>query len=186
MLRIRVDAMKAAQLENGKNGITGSCYTHKLHHAFLAVLKNLDHPAIVIGSDRIGDLCMEMTRYISGVAEGDFEYVSNAEIGRLAAEMANAWVHSKMQHGMAAIERFKCDKKLASGADKVKALLEDGGVARLYLDGVPTAGVEAGDSHKLTVMDKLITSALQSDAEVFFLPAESLAGYNGMVAGLRY
>lgn len=186
LLKSRVDAIKTPQGDSCENGDSLSSYTHKLHHAFLAVLKNLDHPAIVIGCDRIDDLCPEMTKYISGVAEGDFEYVSNAEIGRLAAEMADAWVKSKMQHAAAAIENFSNDKKLAFGIDEVKALVEDGCVERLYLEGLPAAGVEASDSHRLTVMDKLITSALQSHTEVCFLPAKSLAECNGILAGLRH
>lgn len=185
LLKIGVDAIKATPGENGKNGINGGSYTHKLHHAFLAVLKDLDHPAIVIGSDRIGDLCPEMTKYISGVAEGDFEFVSNAEIGRLAAEMADAWVQSKMEHAVAAIEKFRQDKKFSSGVDEVNALVEEGCVDKLYLEELPASGVEAGDAHKLTMLDKVLSSALKSNAEIFFLPAGSLAEYGGIVAGRR-
>ena len=184
LLKTRVDPVADAQAENGKNGITVSNHTNRLHHAFLELLKGLNHPAIVIGADRIGDLCPEMTKYISGVAEGDFEFVSNVEIGRLASAIADAWVQSKMQTGMAAIEKFKHDKKLAFGVDEVKALVEEGRVEKLYLEEFPSAAVD--DSHKLTLMDKLISSAFEADTEIFFMPAGSLAEYGGTLAGLRY
>ncbi len=187
LLKNHADAINASRQDNGKHGKTSSnSYAHKLHHAFLALLKNLDHPAIIIGSDRIGQLCPEMTKYVSGFAEGDFEYVSNAEIGRLAAEIADTWVKSKMRQGMAAIENYKQYKKLGSGLDEVEALVEEGCVEKVYLEALQTAAVQPCDSHKLTVIDKIICSAYKSDAEIFFLPAGSLSAYNGMAAGLRY
>lgn len=186
LIESRVDASKAVQSVDGNNEKAGGCYVHKLHHAFLALLKNLDFPAIVIGSDRIGPLCPEMTKYISGVAEGDFDFVSTAEIGRLATEIADEWVKSKMQHGIAAIENFRRYKKLASAADEVTTLIEDGCVEKVYFEGLPATAVTECDSHKRTLMDKIVSSALKKGAEVLFLPAKSLSEYSGMVAGLRY
>lgn len=186
LLKNHVDAINASRQDNGKHGKTSSSYAHKLHHAFLALLRNLDHPAIIIGSDRIGQLCPEMTKYVSGFAEGDYEYVSNAEIGRLAAEMADAWVKSKMRQGMAAIENYRHYKKLGSGVDEVEAMVEEGCVEKLYLEALQATTVELCDSHRLTEIDKIISSAYKSEAEIFFLPAGSLSAYNGMAAGLRY
>ncbi len=183
LLKSRVDTSKAVQADNGNNERAGGCYIHKLHHAFLALLKNLDFPAIVIGSDLIGPLCPEMTKYISGIAEGDFEFVSNAEIGRLATEIADAWVKNKMQYEMAAIENFKRYKKLASEVNEVATLVEEGCVEKIYLEELPTTTVAECQSYKLNLTDKLVSSALRSGTEVFFLP--SIGEFNGLAAGLR-
>ncbi len=186
LIESHIDASKAVQADNGKNGNASGCYAQKLHHAFLALLKNLDFPAIVIGSDRIGPLCPEMTKYISGVAEGDFDFVSNAEIGRLATEIADEWVKSKMQHGMTAIENFRRYKKLASEVDEVAALVEEGSVEKIYLEELPATTVTECISHKLNLIDKLVGSALRSGTEIFFLPSIKLCEFNGLAAGLRY
>ena len=186
LLKHHVDVIKTTQSEKVNSANTTSCSALQLNAAFLALIKNLDHPAIVIGLDRIGAFSQEMLKFIAGSADGDFDYVSNAEIGRLAEEIASKWVTRKMQNERSAIDRYKHCKKLGSGAVEIKTLIEHGRVDKLYLEDLQTAGLAQSNSHKLTVQDLLLSLALKSDGQVLFMPPGSLSEYEGMAAGLRY
>lgn len=185
LLKNRIDGSNAAHCDDGKNDVSKGVSTQKLHHAFLALLKNLDFPAIVFGSDLIAPLCPEMAKYMSGFAEGDFEYVSNAEIGRAASEMADAWVKGKVQQALSSIVNFEYCQKLAFGFDEVITQLQRCRVENLYLEELSNLSNEVCDSHKLSPADKLISAALKSGADVFFLPQDNLSKFEGVAGGLR-
>jgi hypothetical protein len=158
---------------------------HKIHAAVAELCKGLNWPIVLIGTTHLGDIS-PLSEYVMASIEGNYEHASTAEVLKVAKEQVEKYKTEKATKELAEIEKLSHEKRLGSGLDEITQLIKAGRVEKLYLEESEALAMQDGKENQTTINDQLISLTFQFNGEVVFLPANSLAKYDGMAAALRY
>lgn len=158
---------------------------HKIHAAVAELCKSLNWPIVLIGTTHFGDTST-LSDYVMASVEGNYEHASTSEVLKVAKEQVEKYKVEKAAKEVAELEKLGHEKRLGSGLDEITQLIKAGRVEKLYLEESEALVMQDGKENQMTVNDQLISLTFQFNGEVVFLPANSLAKYEGMAASLRY